>query len=48
MGEQEKVAELRSLFLVHSNPEKAIERSKMALNIRTLGPTRKRISTDCC
>ena len=25
MGEQEKVAELRSLFLVHSNPEKAIE-----------------------
>ena len=32
MGEQEKVAELRSLFLVHSNPEKAIEMERYMKN----------------
>jgi 3-methyladenine DNA glycosylase AlkD len=38
MGEQEKVAELRSLFLVHSNPEKAIEmESYMKNNFPFLG-----------
>ncbi len=32
MNEQEKVVELKSLFLVHSNPEKAIEMEKYMKN----------------